>query len=329
MAERTEDTIPRGYKYSWSKDSDIPLQDFLAKYKPSMVQNDGTKPWIWIRSTKDALEATDEALAAALSEARKVLKDTMDKIESIKNDDSIPLRSNKKTGAKSKKEVREQVQAGAAETFKKIAQKHGYVVGKWLIFAPHDKVDMIWLNLAGSLIDGPLAGTDVHTAKVSTSPESDDPKYQHVICLYIPDVYDKDLVTKVMKVLLRNHGATLSGVKSDLYTLLGIDSKHPSGMQSTIWKNSALMKDSEMRELKEQFYAELRAVPKTTAVPAASTSTTTAAASQAKPKLKKKGRDDPFASDDGDQEASKPAISGKRAKEGDDDEEQPQKKKAK
>jgi hypothetical protein len=54
-----------------------------------------------------------------------------------------------------------------------------------------------------------------------------------------------------MKVLLRNHGATLSGVKADLYTmigvlylldfsdrstpsLLGIDSKHSSGIPSTV-----------------------------------------------------------------------------------------------
>ena len=55
-----------------------------------------------------------------------------------------------------------------------------------------------------------------------------------------------------MKVLLRNHGVNLSGVKSDLYTLIGqffisdyiprvhyllppgIDSKHPSGIPSTV-----------------------------------------------------------------------------------------------
>jgi hypothetical protein len=57
--------------------------------------------------------------------------------------------------------------------------------------------------------------------------------------------------TKIMRVLLRNHGATLSGVKSNLYTTigkmrlifwfqqtnaktLGIDSKHASGIPSTV-----------------------------------------------------------------------------------------------
>lgn len=37
-----------------------------------------------------------------------------------------------------------------------------------------------------------------------------------------------------MKVLLRHHGMNLSGVKSNLYTALGIDSKHASGLPSTV-----------------------------------------------------------------------------------------------
>ncbi|KAK7045546.1 hypothetical protein VNI00_007378 [Paramarasmius palmivorus] len=329
MAPNTdEETIPQEYKYSWSEDANISLKDFLAKYKPSMVQNDGTKPWIWVRSSKEPSRAADEAQLAAITEASEVLDEVTARIESVKNDDSIPLRANKKTGAKSKKEVREQIQAEATDRFKAIAQKHGYVDGKWLIFAPHDKVDAIWSSLASSLIDGPLAGTTAHTIKVSTSPENDDPKYQHVICLYIPDVYDKDSVIKVMKILLRDHGATLSGVKSNLYTLLRLDSKHPSGIQSTIWKNAALMKDTEMKELKEQYFTELRAAPKAAAGSTTETGTAAPAptASKPKPKLKKKGKDDPFASDDEVEEVSPPTKKGKRANE-DDGNGQPAKKK--
>lgn len=62
-----------------------------------------------------------------------------------------------------------------------------------------------------------------------------------------------------MKVLLRNHGVNLSGVKSDLYTIIGqflvfegviylrslsspsgVDSKHPSGIPSTVRANLPL-----------------------------------------------------------------------------------------
>jgi hypothetical protein len=71
----------------------------------------------------------------------------------VENDDSIPTRSNKKTGAKSKKEIREQVnkipirwrkassanynlqaQAEATEELKDICIRHGFVSGKWFVF---------------------------------------------------------------------------------------------------------------------------------------------------------------------------------------------------
>ena len=92
---------------------------------------------------------------------------------------------------------------------------------------------------AASLVSGPLCSTSAHLAKVATSPEQETANFQHLICVYIPDVYDKASVTEVplflalyvewseiysrqvMRVLLRNHGASLSGVKSDLYTAIG------------------------------------------------------------------------------------------------------------
>lgn len=66
-----------------------------------------------------------------------------------------------------------------------------------LIFAPGDKVDMIWSNLAKSLISGPLGSTSAFAAKVATCPKTESPSYQHVLCLYMPDVYDKDAVLTV------------------------------------------------------------------------------------------------------------------------------------
>ncbi len=93
-----------------------------------------------------------------------------------------------------------------------------------------------------SIISGPLSTTSVFLAKVATSPQNDTPNYSHLICVYMPDVYDQDSVTEVrgpdchshplsltprvlrpqvMKVLLRNHGMNLMGVKTNLYTSIG------------------------------------------------------------------------------------------------------------
>ena len=49
-----------------------------------------------------------------------------------------------------------------------------------------------------SLVSGPLNPTTAFLAKVSTSSESDNPGVQqHLICVYISDVYDKPSVTEV------------------------------------------------------------------------------------------------------------------------------------
>jgi hypothetical protein len=260
-----------------------------------MVQNDGTKPWIWVEGGNRNQDTSRSNSAAAISEAAALLKEVSQRVEEIKNDDSIPMRSSKKTGAKSKKDVREKVQADAAKKLKDISIKHNYVCGKWLIFAPADKVDVIWTKIATSLVSGALASTCAFLTKVATSPANKTPHHQHVICLYIPDVYDKDAVTDVMKVLLRNHGVNLSGVKSDLYTGVGLDSKHSSGIPSTVWKNTSLLADSEIKDLKDAYFSELNIASTSTAKPDEKKDQP----AKKKPIPKKKTQeDDPFASED-------------------------------
>ncbi|KAF8550931.1 hypothetical protein OG21DRAFT_1468038 [Imleria badia] len=296
-AAQLDDTIPTGYQYSWSPGATLSIEEFVAKYKPSMVQNDGTKPWIWVRCEQGTKIPSEENEAAAIVEAAALLQQVTDRIEEIKNDASIPVRASKKAGTQSKKEVREQVQSQATEKLKDISKKYGFVCGKWLIFAPSDKVDIIWSKIASSLASGPLSSTSAFCAKVATSPENAVPGHQHLICVYIPDVYDKEDVTAVMKVLLRQHGLNLSGVKSDVYTIIGLDSKHPSGIPSTVWKNVALLKDSEIKELKEAYYSELSASKaKTTAVDPSKESKP--AGGKPKPLVKRKATEDLFASDD-------------------------------
>ncbi|THH33072.1 hypothetical protein EUX98_g1154 [Antrodiella citrinella] len=315
-----EDATTTAYPYAWFPESDLPLKDFLAKYKPSMVQDDGTKPWIWAHKT---FELKSDFSLEAIAEAQAYLEKVTEKVEAIKNDESIPVRANKKKGTKSKKEVREEVQNEATEKLKDISVRHGYVSGKWLIFAPAERVDAVWSEIATSIVDGPLSTTCVSHAKVATSPKTETPNYQHVLCLYMPNVYDKAAVLEVMKVLLGKHGLSLSGVKSDLYTSVSLDSKHASGIQSTVWRNTALMKNAEMMGLRDKFFADLSA-SKTAAlevvVKAADdteSSAPKASSTKAKLKLKKKAvNDDPFASDDDDDAAEEkvPEPKGKTEK---------------
>ncbi|KAG6902376.1 hypothetical protein C0995_000938 [Termitomyces sp. Mi166 len=273
------------------------------------------RQWIWVQGSASTRE--DTGIQDAIEEASALLKEVTEKVEAIK---SIPLRSNKKTGVKSKKEVREQAQAEAAEKLKEIAIRHGYVSGKWLIFASADKVDTIWTKLASmpvvlntacyltntpmteSLVSGPLASTFAHLAKVATSPESQDStSYQHLIFWLVEMLKLAD--RKVMRTLLQNHGVSLSGVKSNLYTALGIDSKHASGLPSTTWKNAALISDAESKELRDAFFADLasnKITSEENRPQAVKGDLAAAAPSKSKPKFKKKDADDPFATDDDD-----------------------------
>ncbi|KAK7691741.1 hypothetical protein QCA50_005141 [Cerrena zonata] len=307
-----DDSVPEEYAYEWNSNSTVTINEFLTKYKPSLVQDDGTKPWLWVRKSESG-EKADRV--AALEAAEKILQDTTEKVESIQNDASIPTRANKKKGLKSKKELREEAQHEASEKLKEVSVRHGFVSGKWLIFAQSDKVDFIWSTIATSLIEGPLSKTNAYLTKVATSPKNEEPHHQHLLCLYLPDVYDKDNVTEVMKILLRNHGLSLSGVKSNLYTEIGIGSKHPSGIQSTIWRNSALMKETEIKALKDAFFAELNASKATEADNpiATAVASTSAAPSKTKTKPKKKAdNEDPFASDNEDMEADSPESEEKK-----------------
>ncbi|KAI9068924.1 hypothetical protein FKP32DRAFT_1663497 [Trametes sanguinea] len=310
-----DDTIPDGYGYEWTPSSQLPLQDFLAKYKPSMVQNDGTRPWLWVRKSDTFPE--NKGVEEAIKEASALLSETTERVEKIQNDPSIPIRANKKKGTKSKKELREEAQHEATGKLKEISQKHGFVSGKWLIFAPPDRVDAVWSAIATSLVSGPLSTTAAYAAKVATSPPNDTPNYNHLLCVYLPDVYNRDSVTEVMKVLLRNHGMNLMGVKSNLYTEIGIDSKHPSGIPSTVWKNTALMKETEIKALKDEYFAELNATKSAAAEDAAAKKSAAGEAKKPKPKLKKKVDDNPFGSDDEEKEkdeGKKPPSSSAPAK---------------
>ncbi|OJT01946.1 hypothetical protein TRAPUB_7590 [Trametes pubescens] len=162
-----------------------------------MVQNDGTKPWLWVHKSDNTPETKGDE--EAVKEASALLSQITERVQEIQDDASIPIRSNKKKGLKSKKEMREEVQQGASEKLKDIATKHGYVVGKWLIFAQPDRVDALWNSVATSLVSGPLSSTSAYRAKVATSPQNDTPNYSHLVCVYVPDVYDQPSVTEALK----------------------------------------------------------------------------------------------------------------------------------
>ncbi|KAG9050917.1 hypothetical protein FS837_001091 [Tulasnella sp. UAMH 9824] len=245
---KEEAEAPQDYKYSWSADAkpELSADEFIAKFKPSIITDDGSKPWIWVCGPGYENPYKEEDANAAILEGVMKLTEAAEKVEAIQahlpephvqQDASIPVRSNKKTGAKSKKEVREEVQAEARGALRTTAQKHHFTIGKWLCYGKNDNIDGLWAKIARSVASGPLSTSPARLAKVSTAKKGEGAD-SHVLCLYLPDIFDETAARDILKILIREHGILPSGAKPDLYTHIGLDSKHKSGIRSTALRDA-------------------------------------------------------------------------------------------
>ncbi|CCA72760.1 hypothetical protein PIIN_06698 [Serendipita indica DSM 11827] len=262
-------TLPADYPYRWTPTSEFTLDEFLEKYKPSSIRNDvkNSKPFICVAAKSN--ENTEVKYTEAVKEATALVNEVAKQVEDIKNNNDIPVRANKKKGTKSKKEVREELQAKATVSLKKIATENGFVNGKWIAFVDQTQATNVFNKVAHSLVSGPLSQTKAWQVRVRTlpvdDPQDDKPRQSNIEVL-LPDIYDEEAAREVMKVLLRHHGLRLAGAKPNLYTAIELDSKHLSGIPSTVWKGSggpgSVLSEAEVQALRNEYFAELEEAKK-------------------------------------------------------------------
>lgn len=95
-------------------------------------------------------------------------------------------------------------------------------------------VDLVFSQLAKSMIDGPLSklpNANCHTLKVSTADELVKPQTSNsrreptlVICLYFEDVWNADHAKEMLECIVKEHGQLPNSAKPDLYTSINLDS---------------------------------------------------------------------------------------------------------
>ncbi|KAF8740477.1 hypothetical protein RHS02_04581, partial [Rhizoctonia solani] len=262
-----------GYEYSWKPSAGMSIDEFLQKYKPTMVLDDGTKPWIWVRRLEheplDSVNRSDidgtRSDTSIIERGQKLLEDYTGRIENIQKDESIPVRANKKKGLRSKKEIREETATEATEKFKHLCQESGLTSGKLLavfvclffvciltllfrlFFVQAEHIDGAFSRMARDLITGALSKTPAFCLKVATTPGDVLPNHRYLICLYLPDLYDRAAAAEVLRTVCQSTGIRPNSAKTDLYTMIGLDSKHPSGIKSTIWNPTDLIPDIELK----------------------------------------------------------------------------------
>lgn len=225
------------------------IDNFLKKYPPSATSSKKHGPWIWILPSprNNRHGPTSEGKLEAEKEGSEVLGKLEMEIANIESDPDIPTRASKNK-PRSKKMVREECYELAKQEFQNIAMKTGYTSGKWLFFRTREYCDATFAMLAKSLVNGALSCTKAFTLKIATTDE-DVPQQQYVICLYLPDIFDQQTVEEVLKVLLEDHNILPSSAKPDLYTEIGLDSKHPSKMSAVIWKPTDFWTKQDIQEM--------------------------------------------------------------------------------
>ncbi|ELU41987.1 hypothetical protein AG1IA_03985 [Rhizoctonia solani AG-1 IA] len=272
------------YEYSWKPSAGMSIDEFLQKgsqYKPTMVFDDGTKPWIWVRRLEheplDSVNSTDidstRSDTSIIERGQKLCRCfssnalsntevaqwriTQERSRTFKYyHESIPVRANKKKGLRSKKEIREEVCDCNRSNGEVQATVPGERTDIWETVGAYSAFSRI----ARDLITGALSKTPAFCLKVATTPGDVLPNHRYLICLYLPDLYDRaaatELFIQVLRTVCQSTGIRPNSAKTDLYTMIGLDSKHPSGIKSTIWNPTDLIPDIELKVLIETYWNE-------------------------------------------------------------------------
>ncbi|GAA5927049.1 uncharacterized protein JCM15063_000443 [Sporobolomyces koalae] len=144
---------------------------------------------------------------------------------------------------RSRKEgIREEEHDLFRDKVKTLAQKYNVLSGKWLFFPSAQSVDPTWGKIVRALADadGALAKSGVvDTAKVAAEAADGEP---YVICVYVKDSWNRQHVGTALECLVKDLQLQPSAYK----TLLGIDSKHESGIKSSLYSKYDFMTKDEI-----------------------------------------------------------------------------------
>ncbi|OAX30474.1 hypothetical protein K503DRAFT_788417 [Rhizopogon vinicolor AM-OR11-026] len=144
-----------------------------------------------------------------------------------------------------------------------------------------DKVHVIWSGIAASLVS-----VNPRIPDEATSPANETLNYQNVICLRMPDLYDKNAVTDAL--CSRCYIFSSVDPPTDHESL---ESKHPSGVPASIADSYPA------QELKDAYFAEAHAATTSAAKVEEKKDKLTADTRINSVRKKKAPEDDPFSSE--------------------------------
>ncbi|GAA5832230.1 hypothetical protein JCM5353_008206 [Sporobolomyces roseus] len=244
------------------------IDSFLKEWAPSLQRPvpEQARGWIWCHlaqatneQVKKPAEDREDRNEKFEKEGQALVEELNQTCQEIKEGDA-PVRAKK--GVKNQKQLREEAYESFNEKVKILARKHSITSGKWMFFPRAEGVDYQWSKIVKALADadGPLAKTGfVKSAKVA--PIALEGETQ-LICVYVEDSWDKKAVGKVFETLLEDLQLSSSAFKCDANTILGIDSKHPSGIRSSLYQASEFKSKDEIKAILENKKSKPVVAPK-------------------------------------------------------------------
>ncbi|GAA5961364.1 hypothetical protein JCM3765_004392 [Sporobolomyces pararoseus] len=233
------------------------IDQFLKEWKPS-AQKEAPSGWIWCHlaqataseegEVEKPAEDREERRSDFEEEGAKLVEKLVERCREIK--ETAPTRAKK--GEKSQKALRDEEFAKFGTDIKELAQKHDVLSGKWLFFPSPEYVDQTWSKIVKALADadGVLAQTGViKTAKVAPIAQNGEAQ---LICVYVNDSWDRQAVGRAFRCLVNDLQLVSGAYKCDAFTILGIDSKHETGIKSSLYTKYEFMTKEEIEAALEK-----------------------------------------------------------------------------
>jgi hypothetical protein len=241
------------------------IEVFLERNPPSKTcRATGGDGWIWVVSKRHKQQDRVEPTAESLRQAKSQLSDLVARHEEIERSSTIP-KIKSKTSGPSKKMLKEVASEQCEKALRNIGETK-WPCGKWMFFETVDYVDVVFAKLARSIVDGPLSElkyANCHTIKVATADSlraNNDRQGrgpQQLVCLYFDNVWNEKHAKEVLDCIVKQHGEIPNSAKADLYTMIGLDSNHPSKLRSTLYRPSELYNWEQLREWQHDYRQEM------------------------------------------------------------------------
>ncbi|EPQ27149.1 uncharacterized protein PFL1_05430 [Pseudozyma flocculosa PF-1] len=275
-------------RHTWTPASGEDLEKWLKKHKPTRTANDDDGGRVTVESPnlgRSSLVKHNDPAARqrVLEQACAAVDKAVKEHERIKTDDSIPVRTSKAKG-QSKKVHREQVERELSNALIEFGTSSPqWLGGKWMSHDRERFVDSMFAKLARSVVSGPLSQlkggpivtkvTAEHVRHLETTrPRSgstskkgqhyhhddDDDNREFLLCIHFESTWNSSHAKAVFEALAREHGVLPTSCKADLYTEVGISSKHPCGIRSTVFSSNDFYSKAEQYAMRKEYHTRSR-----------------------------------------------------------------------